>query len=277
MVLCREQQGTDEKGDVPDEEEKPVPVSRRIRQMIQHEDGQLFYADMTYDGEGRITKLHSYKKINGVDQDLYKEEFTYSGNQIVSQHTGWDEGYVGSGTTTYTLFDGRVVSDETKDSEDNLEKSTYKYDEAGRLTEYKWSHSNGSWTNSYYQIYHWDGNLITSVDYHQGSTEREIRCEYYNPAVISPKPVGFFIQHMSMDEYEFGLPSIAMYGWSGQALDRYMKKITISGDTEGKDNGAVNYRYETDEDGYLLRIYSSWIPAGKTAGTEYLIWEVVYE
>lgn len=267
ITVIIEQKGLDEEGKIPEVEE-PVELARKIVRMYQYEDRKKLYSDFTYDKDFRMTALKSYAVVGNTPEINYEWGCTYYDDRFVFAFTGYDEGYVDSDKETYTLENGRVSGSVNEEGN----RQTFEYDAKGRLIKYIEDYRDDI---IYTHTLTWDGNLVTSMTISGSGEPAVFTYEYYTPETQPFKPVSLDLIQLVVEES--WLSDYIPHQYYGQLMDRYIKKVTVTGDKWEKDNGTALYRYETDANGYITKVYKSWTPAGEAAGNEYLFWEIVYE
>lgn len=268
ITVIIEQKGLDEEGNIPDDEPIVSP-DRKITRMIQYEDGKKFYADLTYDADSRIKTLKSYAVEGNADEINYEWTCTYYDDRFVLEFKGYDEGYVSSGKETYTLKDGLRVSSSIDDEGD---RKTFEFDAEDRMTKYVEDYANDI---TYTNTITWDGSLVTSVTATAGSGQPKVyKYEYYDSETVRYNGVSLDLMQLVIDEA--WLSDFIPQYFCGAMVCQYIKKVTVTGDEWGKDNGTALYRYETDAKGDITKVYRTWTPEGEPAGEEYLSWEIIY-
>lgn len=267
ITITIEQKGLDEEGNIPDE--PIVTPDRKITRMYQYEDGKKFYADFTYDEDSRVKAYTAYAIKDNAAEITYDWRCTYHNDRFVVAYTGYDQGHVNSGEETYTLEGVRVVSSVDEDGD----RQIFEYDAEGRLIKYTEDYKNDI---IYTYTLTWDGDLVTSVWETNGSGMAKVyEYEYYDHTTVPYHVVSQDLSQLVIDEW--WLSDYIPHYFYGRLLLVYIKKVTVTGDVWGKDNGTALYRYETDANGYITKVYRTWTPVGQAARDEYLSWEIVYE
>lgn len=280
------QKGLTEEGKVPEEVEPDPANVRQISSMKYYEGTEKDVINFTYDENGRVKEYVSFRG----DIPVWKAVHEYQNNRIIAKIESDDDGYMESGTATYTLENNRVVL-AVPDADEKLTQS-WKYDNAGNMTQYAYvtcndfDSSDGSSGGREYGLdqtdYTWSGNIITQArtTYDVGDKDSEYlayKFEYYEESEVKLLPasldLGFFLE-------EFVLSEMTLFKYTGNTLGKAAKKITVTGDSGNENgNGVATYRYEVDSKGYITKIYRAWKPADETKPSidEYLLYEITYK
>lgn len=286
ITVTISQKGLTEEGKVPEEVEPDPANVRQISSMKYYEGTEKDVTNFTYDENGRVKEYVSYRS----DIPVWKAVHEYQNNRIIAKIESDDDGYMESGTATYTLENNRVVL-AVPDADEKLTQS-WKYDNAGNMTQYAYvtcndfDSSDGSSGGREYGLdqtdYTWSGNIITQArtTYDVGDKDSEYlayKFEYYEESEVKLLPasldLGFFLE-------EFVLSEMTLFKYTGNTLGKAVKKITVTGDSGNENgNGVATYRYEVDSKGYITKIYRAWKPADETKPSidEYLLYEITYK
>lgn len=266
ITVIIEQKGLDEEGNIPDEDHKPDVTPRIITRMIQHEEAREYHADFTYDELLRLKTLKSYNVGESTHEMLYNWTVSYFDDRLVLEFSGYDEGTIQSDKETYTLKDGRVISCISTEGG----RKTFEYDTEGRMTKYV-EFDNGAITLTYKMT--WEGNLVTTMTETYGSVTKVSKYEYYDKETVPVNAVSLDLIQLVIDEG--WLVDYIPDGFYGQPMGQYVKKVTITDEQPGYDEAI--YRYETNADGYITKVYRRWTPAGESTREESLNWEIIYQ
>lgn len=286
ITVTISQKGLTEEGKVPEEVEPDPANVRQISSMKYYEGTEKDVTNFTYDENGRVKEYVSFRG----DIPVWKAVHEYQNNRIIAKIESDDDGYMESGTATYTLENNRVVL-AVPDADEKLTQS-WKYDNAGNMTQYAYvtcndfDSSDGSSGGREYGLdqtdYTWSGNIITQArtTYDVGDKDSEYlayKFEYYEESEVKLLPasldLGFFLE-------EFVLSEMTLFKYTGNTLGKAVKKITVTGDSGNENgNGVATYRYEVDSKGYITKIYRAWKPADETKPSigEYLLYEITYK
>lgn len=286
ITVTISQKGLTEEGNIPEEVEPDPANVRQISSMKYYEGTEKDVTNFTYDENGRVKEYVSYRS----DIPVWKAVHEYQNNRIIAKIESDDDGYMESGTATYTLENNRVVL-AVPDADEKLTQS-WKYDNAGNMTQYAYvtcndfDSSDGSSGGREYGLdqtdYTWSGNIITQArtTYDVGDKDSEYlayKFEYYEESEVKLLPasldLGFFLE-------EFVLSEMTLFKYTGNTLGKAVKKITVTGDSGNENgNGVATYRYEVDSKGYITKIYRAWKPADETKPSigEYLLYEITYK
>lgn len=286
ITVTISQKGLTEEGKVPEEVEPDPANVRQVASMEYYEGTEKDVTNFTYDENGRVKEYVSYRS----DIPVWKAVHEYQNNRIIAKIKSDDDGYMESGTATYTLENNRVVL-AVPDADEKLTQS-WKYDNAGNMTQYAYvtcndfDSSDGSSGGREYGLdqtdYTWSGNIITQArtTYDVGDKDSEYlayKFEYYEESEVKLLPasldLGFFLE-------EFVLSEMTLFKYTGNTLGKAVKKITVTGDSGNENgNGVATYRYEVDSKGYITKIYRAWKPADETKPSidEYLLYEITYK
>ncbi|MCM1441802.1 MAG: DUF4595 domain-containing protein [Roseburia sp.] len=276
VTVIIEQDGKTEDGEIPDEDvvvPDPGPQdARRIARIIEHDGDAPYRLDFTYDEQGRILTYKSWEWDGSAFVKDIDASYTYYDDRVICQSSSYDGNTTYSGTSNATLKDGRITESENTVKGSHTEHRTYEYDAEGRLT--KLTTNDG--TSTYSSALTWKDGVIASITFQDGSSSpQQETYEYYDTETVAPKPLAFDFIAMAfgnVGEYEDMLT-----GYVNVFSDRYAKKVTTTGDEWNKDNGTDEYRYETDVQGYVTKVYRTWTPTGEAPREEYLMWEIEYE
>lgn len=309
ITVIIEQKAETENGEIPDEEPNlpepgPHPDARRIAEVRTYEDGD-YRVFFNYDDKGRITKY--YMRENGSEQNIYEYTYVYeSEERITEQFTGRDEGYILSGNLTYTLENGRITgaTGTQKDNEDNTPDEVRiicEYDTEGQMI--KWMDNNtykintdvntdtGQGTEVFSKnvavksgsemttwTYTWKDGVITAAS--EGwKNIIDVNCtyEYYSEEELRYMPLAVdIVSWVGLELLWNHEPALSNY--FGKIPGRYVKKVVVSSpDNHYDGSGTALYRYETDDKGYITKIYRKWTPKNGTSTGEYLDMEFIYE
>lgn len=286
ITVTISQKGLTEEGNIPEEVEPDPANVRQISSMKYYEGTEKDVTNFTYDENGRVKEYVSFRG----DIPVWKAVHEYQNNRIIAKIESDDDGYMESGTATYTLENNRVVL-AVPDADEKLTQS-WKYDNAGNMTQYAYvtcndfDSSDGSSGGREYGLdqtdYTWSGNIITQArtTYDVGDKDSEYlayKFEYYEESEVKLLPasldLGFFLE-------EFVLSEMTLFKYTGNTLGKAVKKITVTGDSGNENgNGVATYRYEVDSKGYITKIYRAWKPADETKPSigEYLLYEITYK
>lgn len=286
ITVTISQKGLTEEGNIPEEVEPDPANVRQVASMEYYEGTEKDVTNFTYDENGRVKEYVSYRS----DIPVWKAVHEYQNNRIIAKIESDDDGYMESGTATYTLENNRVVL-AVPDADEKLTQS-WKYDNAGNMTQYAYvtcndfDSSDGSSGGREYGLdqtdYTWSGNIITQArtTYDVGDKDSEYlayKFEYYEESEVKLLPasldLGFFLE-------EFVLSEMTLFKYTGNTLGKAVKKITVTGDSGNENgNGVSTYRYEVDSKGYITKIYRAWEPADETKPSigEYLLYEITYK
>jgi len=291
ITVIIEQKGETEDGEIPDEDvvtPAPGPQDvRRIARIITHEDEETdSRMDFTYDEQGRIL---TYKALDWDGSAFTIKDidasYTYYDDRVVCKTSSYDGDWTFSGTSNAVLKDGRITESENVVDEINgktgekrggyTERRMYEYDTAGKLTKLTTNERTNEGESSYSSTLTWqDGVIVSEIFRDPNTAPMQYTYEYYAPETVAPKPLAFDFMAMLIEvgEYEDMLT-----GYVNIFSDRYFKKVTITGDEWNKDNGTDEYRYETDAEGYVTKVFYKRTRTGGTPGKEHLMWEIEYE
>lgn len=276
ITVIIEQKGETEEGKVPDESDEPgivpEPEARRITKIKVYDEESLFYMDFEYDKAGRIVKCISWNRESTSYPKDSETFWVYERDRVVANSTSWSgPESSASSTCTALLQDGRIVESEEVWSDGELYscKVKYEYNAEGKLVK---KNENDQ---TFYTFVWKDGVIISSTFEDQGDLLKTYTYEYYDLETIAPKPLVFdFVTFATLDATGDAFDMFT--GYIDVFPNRYLKKTVSTDDEWDKDNGTEEYRYETDGQGYVTKVFRIWTPAGGSVRDEELWLEFTY-
>lgn len=200
---------------------------------------------ISYDSEGRVSSF----LWRASDSDYYKYNYTYDESRIVEKS--------GSGTTTFSLVDGRITSGD------------------GYIFSYNSSDQLQAKYGSRKITYSWQGdNLVSYVQTRESST-RTVDFEYSDIRV----PVNY-IPHLFCWGYKFkfseNYPFLSYYGYFGKITQNLAKKMIQTLNEQGTPSLVTEEYDYTMKDGLPIEIkvkYTSFSGSNETISNKRIIIE----
>lgn len=298
ITVIIEQKAETENGEIPDEqpdlpEPGPHPDARRIAEVRTYEDGD-YRVFFNYDDKGRITKY--YMCENGSEQNIYEYTYVYESEERITEHfTSRDNAYILSGNLTYTLENGRITGAEgIQEDHDNRRDEVRiicEYDAEGQMIKSMDNNTTETGTEvppenvavksgseMTTRTYTWKDGVITAAsEAWKDNVNASCTYEYYSDEELRYMPLAVdIVSWVGLELLWNHEPALSNY--FGKIPGRYVKKVLVSSPQGYYDgSGTVLYRYETDDKGYITKVYRKWTPKNGTSGREYLYIEFIYE
>lgn len=298
ITVIIEQKAETENGEIPDEqpdlpEPGPHPDARRIVEVRTYEDGD-YRVFFNYDDKGRITKY--YMRENGSEQNIYEYTYVYeSEERITEQFTSRDNAYILSGNLTYTLENGRITGaegiQEDHDNRHDEVRIICEYDAEGQMIKSMDNNTTETGTEvppenvavksgseMTTRTYTWKDGVITAAsEAWKDNVNASCTYEYYSDEELRYMPLAVdIVSWVGLELLWNHEPALSNY--FGKIPGRYVKKVLVSSPQGYYDgSGTALYRYETDDKGYITKVYRKWTPKNGTSGGEYLYIEFIYE
>lgn len=186
----------------------------RVAKITESGSSSIFTDELSYDPQGRVTKIVG-KKNGNID---FEEEYIYSETLIICNRTYYsNSGSTSKSVTKYLVNDGRIVSERSQNS--NSDKYTYTYDSDGRLS----SVIVASETSKAKDVVWKNGNIVKI-----GSRN----FEYGNLAWCNP--IGFTLKGSDMES------ALVISGYYGK-MPNNMPTMCISSES----GSVTSYEYST--------------------------------
>ena len=186
----------------------------RVVKITESGSKSIFTDELSYDPQGRVTKIVGKKNGN---KD-FEEEYIYSETLIICNHTYYNSsGSTSTSVTRYVVNNGRIVSERGQNSDSD--RYTYTYDSDGRLS----SVIVASETSKAKDVVWKNGNIVKI-----GSRN----FEYGNLAWCNP--IGFTLKSSYMEA------ALVISGYYGK-MPKNMPTMCINGES----GSVTTYEYST--------------------------------
>lgn len=197
----------------------------------------------TYDAEGRL--------LTKVQNDIeYVYTYDSAGNLIVKEQWDRNNNEMQSRTTYLYNASAQVIYQEWITSRGIGYYHYYEYDEAGRLTLYRWYINNELCGMDVYE-YNENGDMIRHVDYYQSAIETELQI---SRKTYQYDKQGRLVALITRGEHAVSDIVICEY-WTYDDSGNLIKKEYIEKAGNHKSESVSEYTYEEDPEGrkYVIR------------------------
>ena len=199
----------------------------------------------TYDAEGRLlTEAHNNTE--------YVYTYDSAGNLIVKELWDRNNNEMQSRTTYLYNASAQVIYQEGITSRGTGYYHYYEYDEAGRLTLYRWYINNNLCGMDVYE-YNENGDLIRHVDYYQSAIETELQI---STKTYQYDKQGRLVALITRGEHAVADIVICEY-WTYDDSGNLIKKEYIEKAGNYKSESVSEYTYEEDPEGRKYVISTS--------------------
>lgn len=233
---------------------------------------------------------------NGSEQNIYEYTYVYESEERITEHfTSRDNAYILSGNLTYTLENGRITGAEgIQEDHDNRRDEVRiicEYDAEGQMIKSMDNNTTETGTEvppenvavksgseMTTRTYTWKDGVITAAsEAWKDNVNASCTYEYYSDEELRYMPLAVdIVSWVGLELLWNHEPALSNY--FGKIPGRYVKKVLVSSPQGYYDgSGTVLYRYETDDKGYITKVYRKWTPKNGTSGREYLYIEFIYE